>query len=385
MNKVKILFINNLPTTKLINSSGGKIDSFYRSSAYLIEGLRLIPEVNIKVITSPDIKSFPHNKAYYKRMYDEIDDITMVSSLNISYVKQLWTIISMVVEGIKHIRNSKDVTYVIIPYMVFRHVMASRILKLICGKKMKGCIVIPDIFFPQNKIFKLVNKYTEKLACKNDFFILYTKAMGDYLKIQDKPYIVIEGFKKVDSLPIHSKDDKFIIMYAGSLTIKYGILRLVDAMNFISEKDIELHLYGDGDGVNDIIEASKNDDRIKYFGKVSKDEATKALYKSSVLVNPRSADDGEYVAYSFPSKDIDYLATGIPSILCKLPGMPQNYYGKFIDAGNGTSKEIAECVMKVYKMTEEERLDFGKNAFDFIKQQMNPVDQANRIIKMFEK
>lgn len=382
--KINILYLGAFPSTKLIKSSKGKIDSLYRATQTMIKALRELPNVNIKIITSPDIKSFPHNKIYFKRMYDDIDDVTMVSSLNISIIKQMWTIFSMAKECIKLIRRNNDKTVIIIPYMVFRHVATLRLIKLLCGKKVKACMVVPDIFFPKAKISKFLNNLTERMGRKNDYFILYTKSMADYLEINNKPYIVIEGYKDVIPQKINNNTDKLIVTYAGSLAIKYGILRLVDAMKFIDNSDIELHIYGTGDADEYITKASTLDKRIKFFGLVSKEKATNVLFDSSVLVNPRSSSDGEYVMYSFPSKDIDYLSTGIPSILCKLPGMPESYYDFFIDAGNGTTEELAECIMKVYRMSIEERIKFGQRALDFITIQMDPINQANKIVEMIK-
>lgn len=379
---IKIVYLGAFPTTQLIDKSDGKIDSLYRTSQTLINALRKLPNVNLTVITSPDIKSFPHNKFFYKKMYDDIDDVSMVSSLNVPIIKQLWTICSMTKECIKHIRKNDEQTIMIIPYIVFRHVATLRIIKFLCGKKVKGCVIVPDIFFPNGKISKLVNKLTERMCVGNDFFILYTKYMANYLKIESKPYLVIEGYKEIRPQRINCVDDKFIITYTGSLMKKYGILRLVDAMKYINNMDVELRIYGDGDAFDYVTEAAKQDTRIKFFGLISKEKATNILFESSVLVNPRSSSDGDYVLYSFPSKDIDYLGTGIPSILCKLPGMPESYYDFFIDAGNGTSVELAECIMKVYKMPINERLEFGKKALDFITKRMDPVNQANRIVKM---
>ena len=41
-------------------------------------------------------------------------------------------------------------------------------------------------------------------------------------------------------------------------------------------------------------------------------------------MNPRSAD-AEYTKYSFPSKTIEYLATGVPVVMNRLPGIPEEY------------------------------------------------------------
>ena len=377
-----ILYIGAHPTTWLVRESHGKLDSLYRDSQALIDGFKSLKGINIKVITSPDIASFPKNKPFFKSYYDDTDETLAVSSLNIVGLKQFWTAISMSHAARKIIRSNNEKTTVIIPYMVFRHVLAASIVKLICGKQVQVCIVIPDVFFPQTYFSKVINKVTEFLSCKFDFFILYTEAMAKYLNIEDKKHITMEGFHKVNIQPITKTTEKFVITYAGSLNICYGIGRLLDAFKSISYQDVELHLYGRGDADEMIKEHAKFDARIKYFGLVPKEQATAALFKSTLLINPRNATDGEFVQYSFPSKDIDYLASGVPCVLCKLPGMPKEYYGHFIDAGDGSAESLAAAIKDAYSMTPAQREYLAIKAQQFISERMDTKKQAERIIQL---
>jgi len=377
-----ILYIGAHPTTKLIRESDGKLDSLYRDGEALIDGFRSLDDVNFKVITSPDIASYPKNKPFFKSYYDLEDDALMVSSLNITGLKQFWTAVTMTRAARKIIRRNDGKTTIIIPYMVFRHVFAASLIKLVCGKKVDVGIVIPDVYFSKNRFFKIVNGITEGMTRKFADFVLYTEAMADYLQIKDKKHIVIEGFHKVDIKPIETPKDKFIITYAGSLNIQYGVGRLLDAFGLLDSKDIELHLYGRGNADDLIKERAESDTRIKFYGIVPKEEATAALYKSSLLINPRNATDGEYVQYSFPSKDIDYLASGVPCVLCKLPGMPTEYYGYFIDANDGTPESLSEAIKKAYSMTEEQKSSLAQKAQQFIIERMDTKKQAERILAM---
>lgn len=378
-----IIYLGAHPTTRLINSSHGNIDSLYRDSNAIIAGLKA-NNADLHVVTSPDVSSFPKGKLYLGGFYDSIDDAYSVSSLNLPIIKQIWTIISMFINVRKIIKVNTN-TIVIIPYMVYRHVMVGRLLQLFYPKATRICIVVPDIYFPKSFIHKLYYKSAEKMAKKFDSFVLYTNAMASYLGIENKPYIIIEGFHEIKPLPINTPDDKFVLTYAGILTKRYGLERLLDSLKFIDLPDFELHLYGFGDGVDLIKEREFGDSRIKYYGRVSKEVATRALYESSALINPRNAYDGEYVQYSFPSKDIDYLSSGIPSILCKLPGMPVSYYPYFFDADDGSPQKIAETVLKIYAMSINERLVFGVKAQAFISEQMNVANQGKRIVELINK
>lgn len=358
-------------------------DSYYRASESIIKGINQFDYVNLKVVTSPDLPSYPKSKILLLKGDIEKEN-QIVSSLNISLIKQVWTIFSMFF-AVRKIINKQDKTIVIIPYMVFRHVFVTYLLRCFYKDKVQICQIIPDVFFPTNKLLKYVNNLTERIAKGNHFFILYTKNIAKYLRIENKPNIVIEGFSEIRPQLISSSNDKFIITYTGTLNINYGILRLIDSLMFLDDyDDIELHIYGAGDAIDLIKEKSNLDNRIKYLGRVPKHIAEEALYNSSVLINPRNSSDGEYVEYSFPSKNLEYLSTGIPTILCKLPGMPIEYYDYFVDAGNGTSKEIADAINVVINMSQDQRTIFGEKAKSFIIDRMNPTNQAKKILDMFQ-
>lgn len=381
---MKIIFLGAFTPNNLLNKYTSSIDSYYRASESMINGLRGQNNVDIKVITSPDFPSYPKSKIFYlKGSYDAESNSHIVSSLNITLIKQVWTVISMF-KTVSRILRNQDKTVIIVPYMVFRHVLTAFLLKKKFKKRIHICQIVPDVFFPDNWFLKRVNKITEKMAIQNDSFVLYTKKMADYLDIEAKPHIVIEGFVDIEHREIYYPKEKFVVTYTGSLNINYGIIRLLQALKYLHDESIEFHIYGTGDAVELIKEIATKEKRIKFFGRVQKDLAIKSLYNSSVLINPRNSTDGEYVDYSFPSKDIEYLGTGVPTVLCKLPGMPTEYYGFFIDAGNGTAEEIANAINLVKNMTIEERVLFGEKAQSFIMERMNPGNHATKIIELIK-
>ena len=380
--KTNILFIGSHPPTKLIKEKN--IDSLYRCSETIISSLKARSEVSLTVITSPDIASFPKKDIYFSSFVDE-DKTLMVSSLNLPVIKQIWTIVSMTIAARRFLKKSSENTIVMIPYMVFRHVAVTRLLKFLFPRKVKVCIIIPDIFFPSSFLLKSLNRWAEKLAVKSDYFVLYTKAMSDYLRINNHPQVVIEGFCDIPLSIKHKKEElPLIITYAGSLNVRYGIIRLLGAFSKLDSSDVRLHLYGAGDAEELIREYENKDHRIKFGGRIPKDKVSEVLNESDILVNPRGPKDGEYVEYSFPSKDIEYLGTGKPCVFCKLPGMPIEYYPFFVDAGDGSVDQLYEALLTSINMTSEERNNLGTAAHAFISQRMDTKDQVQRIVSLFK-
>jgi len=379
-----ILFISAHIPHFLVKRSGGKLDSLYRSTESLINSLKGVEGVSLKVITSPDIIRYPKGPFYLKREENTEEDVTLVGNLNLPIIRFVWSICNMVREASNYLRKKEGKVVVVIPYIVYRHVATLRILKFLFPKKVVQAAIVPDIFFPKGSLSKIMNKQTESMASKFDCFVLYTEAMAEHLNLEDGCYIVNEGFVKLSDRQ-RRQGDVFNVVYTGSLNLRYGLGRLLDAMKYVKDPEVELHLYGSGDAAPMAVEAAKKDRRIKYFGLVNKEAAMDAIYSAAVLVNPRNSKDGDYTKYSFPSKDIDYLATGIPTLLCKLPGMPKEYYDHFIDIKEATPHQIAEGIFAVKNMSIEERDTKGKSARNFIFERMNTQRQAKGIIELFSK
>lgn len=380
---MKIIYLGSFPTTKLIKESNGAIDSLYRDDQAIIEGLRLQPYVDMDVITIPDIPSYPKQKLFFRGYYDILDNARSLFLLNLPVVKQFWIVFALYKAAKDIVKKSKETVCIIVPYIVLHHTLPARLLKKRFGDKVRVVTVVPDIFFPETKVSQIQNWLAESNTVNGDGFILYTEYMSEYLCITHKPYIVIEGFQTIAPLKNNADDGVFKIVYCGSLNLNYGIGRLVDSMQYIDEP-VELHLYGTGNAVDYIKEKSRYDKRIVFHGKVPKAEALQAVREASVLVNPRNATDGEYVKFSFPSKDIEYLGSGVPAVLCKLPGMPKVYYDYFVDAKDGKAEELAEAFRTVYMISKKNRDNLGKKAHDFIVKRMDVRMQGERIVELLQ-
>lgn len=183
-----------------------------------------------------------------------------------------------------------------------------------------------------------------------------------------KPYLVIEGI--VDEKEICTdfeikNNNKKIIVYTGSLEKKYGIKNIVDGIQMTNDLNIEFHIYGRGDYEEELKEICKNDQRIKYKGFMSNDKILKVQRNADFLINARSAED-EYVKYSFPSKNIEYMASGTPFISTMLPGIPKEYENYIYVLKNNYPYTIKEKIEELLKKSDNEHRKKGKEAQEFI-------------------
>lgn len=111
------------------------------------------------------------------------------------------------------------------------------------------------------------------------------------------------------------------IVYAGGLTSAYGVDALIEAVESIDSPDVRLVLYGRGDQEQKIRDLANQDDRFSYGRYVGDDELVPALLAADVLVNPRPPGR-LFAILSFPSKLIEYLATGRPVLSTRIASIP---------------------------------------------------------------
>lgn len=173
---------------------------------------------------------------------------------------------------------------------------------------------------------KLYDRIGIKMVSMYDSYMLLSEEMKKSPALKNKESVVIEGLYK-ESIPFQKgaeSGEKKVIVYAGSLFYQYGIMNLIDAVCQINQNDFVLKIYGAGEMVDKIISISKRDERIQYMGSVSHAEIVQIERDADLLVNPRPVDC-DYVKYSFPSKNLEYMASGTPFIMTDIPSMPVEY------------------------------------------------------------
>jgi glycosyltransferase involved in cell wall biosynthesis len=154
-------------------------------------------------------------------------------------------------------------------------------------------------------------------------------------------------------------------------------------MKYIKDENVKLVLCGKGDLYEYACSQSEKDKRILALGQLSPMEAKDWQKKSSVLVNPR-CDRDEYTKYSFPSKNIEYLLSGKPTVAYMLSGIPQIYRNFFFEISpeGEPSQEIAKAVENALRKSKKEVLE-KKNAFlSYANEKLCAKNIAVKIIKL---
>ena len=216
-------------------------------------------------------------------------------------------------------------------------------------------------------------------------YVFLTEAMSGRVNPKKKPYIVLEG--QADAAMEARRPDLSmklkprVCLYAGSIHKIYGVPRLVEGFLKAAVPDTELHIYGSGDFVDELKAIAEREPSVKYGGMLLSTEVVEREMTAALLVNPRPTDE-EYVKYSFPSKTMEYMASGTPVLTTRLPGMPPEYGPHVFFIDEETADGISEALKAALALSDRQLHEKGCGARRFILEERNNIVQAQKLIGM---
>lgn len=219
-------------------------------------------------------------------------------------------------------------------------------------------------------------------------YILLTEAMTNLVNPKNRPFIVMEALcdssLSKESFKVCEKAHPRTVIYAGGLFEKYGLKMLVDGFLKAEIDDATLVLYGSGSYVSELKKVCIRHSNVKYHGVAPNEEVVKEELKATLLVNPRFTTE-EFTKYSFPSKNMEFMASGTPLLTTKLPGMPTEYYPYVYLFEEETIDGYADAIKRALAHSEVEQIEKGRKAREFVLSNKNNIYQASRIIDFLSK
>ena len=230
-------------------------------------------------------------------------------------------------------------------------------------------------------------KYSYWVQTHTDGMIFVTEQMNEASNPKHKPYIVVEGFVDSNmaekSVSPKEKYNNLVCLYSGGIEKHYGLDMLVEGFVKAGIPHSELHLYGPGHYVEEIIELAKAHPNIKYYGCKENAIVVKEQMKATLLVNPRYTD-AEYTKYSFPGKNMEYMVSGTATLTTVLPGMPKEYYPHVFLLENETVEGMMLKLQEVFGKPKSEIEAFGKETKEWMLENKNNKKQVGKIILFVE-
>lgn len=261
--------------------------------------------------------------------------------------------------------------------------MAALIASILRGYKTVGIVTDVPCHLSNMSNISFGQRFNLAIMKKFKGYLLLTEPMNQIVNPENRPYIVLEGHADSSMLKtennLENKSNKKICFYAGSLIKVYGIKNLVEGFIDANIPEAELHIYGDGDYVEELQELVKRYDNVKYLGIAPNSEIVKAELKATLLVNPRPTNE-EYTKYSFPSKNMEYMASGTPVLTTELPGMPEDHKPYVFLIKDETANGISTAIKEIFEKTPNELHTFGLAAKKFILEEKNNISQAKKVL-----
>lgn len=393
---MKVIFIGSIYSeedlNKLKDLGSGIDNAAHTFQTALLSGLvKYYDEIN--VITAPNISSYPKCKKIFftKKKFESGLSTALkcvfVGLVNLPLIK-LFSKYYRVKKYLKSLLRSLNEETII--YIYGAH---SPFLKAVCDvshPKAKTCLIVPDLpeFMSGNRnpFYLFAKKQDKRIidACvkKIDSFVLLSPFMRERLPIDDKPWIQMEGiFQNSSSMEVVEKEKYKTILYTGNLGKRYGIKLLLDAFSLIKSDDYRLWIRGNGETLDEVKERAKKDSRIIYFDQMSKADLLKLQKKATLLVNPVSPKQ-EFTRFFFPSKTMEYLASGTPTVMPPLQCIPNEYHKYLFFFEDETPEGMRDKMIEICEKPNEQLVSWGKAASDFILKEKNAAAQAQKIVNL---
>lgn len=364
---------------------------------YMLHGLENNPDVErIDTIGAVRVKPYPITKvkkfgdAEQNALKGTVQGVGYPNLPALGFYLREKAIISRAKEWARNNRDKSDVTVLV--YSMHSPFMkaAKAVKKIIPGARVVLTVADLPLYMDTRgvlrKILKKINWYQiKKLMSSIDKYLLYTKYMAEYLELPKTKWMVFEGLfdanRAVDT--VQKKAPEKVCIYAGNLDAKYGIKTLVDAFDDL-KSDAVLHIYGAGFDKAYIETLAQKSSNVEYKGLVTADEMFEIMKSATLLINPRPTALG-LSKYSCPSKTFEYLASGTPVLMTRLPGLPDEYEPYVFFPETEDTAGFTKAIDSILEKDSAELEAFGLRAARFIKTEKNSELVMKNVMKFVEK
>lgn len=353
----------------------------------LAEGLARQKDTSVTVVCEMPITENNYCKRIYYKGEEENNKVRYIyiPLFNMHRIKDLLAIITTFFTCMPFFIRKKNIVAVA-DILNAPVALGTYLAAKLCRKSYVAIITdAPEfVFYDSDKAYKFVSMFLIKRASA---YVFLTQQMDELYNKTNRPYTIIEGLVEYNGLIGKSFEEEInvdkrkICMYTGSIHEKYGIGNLVEGFIKANIPNVELHIYGDGDYREKLKRICQRYVAIKYFGNVLSEEVIKKQKGATLLVNPRPTT-GEFTKYSFPSKNIEYMASGTPVLTTRLPGIPEIYFRYVYSIEESTPAEIELALKEIFSKREETISERGSEARKFVLEQKNNVIQAKKLIIM---
>lgn len=235
----------------------------------------------------------------------------------------------------------------------------------------------------------LLNRISYRMECwsiaRLDGVITATDAIVRDFQIT-VPHIRLEGGFDENIRPkprATSTHSQFIIASVGSLNRTNGIDLLLEAFRLLKGNQYRLRVAGRGDLAELVQAAALRDPRIEYLGYISFDETLKVYEGADLLINARLSKNLD-TAYYFPSKLMEYMASGCPVLSTCAADIEKEYSRVVYLLKEETAATMAAEIERIEALGQNARIEKGRQGQFYILANKSWTAQSRRVVELIE-
>ncbi len=370
----------------------------------IVEGLRQ-NDVEVETVGIYPARIFPRNRTIFLKAFKGTDahgqQAQAVGYINVPFFSHLSRTFSILKAGWRALRQSRPRPSAILVYSLHTPLVLSAAL-LSKWFRVPFYIYVPDL--PQymnvgvkrSRLFNFMKRIDTSLVLS-----LSDRAAGiigiTADLVQSRPAwsgkrtAVMEGVAEVSDAPEAAQQQrdaevlnkyglaKGFVFYAGGLAEPYGVGILIDAVKQLGSQT-QLVLCGAGSMESEVRRAASEHPQIHYLGSIPPEDVKALSRNASFLVNARIPGD-TYLRYSFPSKVLEYMATGIPVISSRLPGIPPEYYAHLLVLDDVSAQGLAECLQHNAGAHYASAQQAAQGAAAFCREHKTALQQGKKLVQ----
>ena len=369
----KIIFIGNIVSDKICQENKACSPAANKWQINFLENLKKVSKKEVVNISILPLKVYPFGEYIaITSFFKKNQNISrLLKYINIIGLKKISIFISIFLTLLKY---SKKHTYII--YNLYTPILiAALLLKKIF--KIQIIAIVADLVYVDDlncrgvkKILHFIEVKIQEHGLKSiDKVIAVNKLIIDDFEIKNgmvlEGGVTLKNDLKTKDINKNSKKNKKII-FTGTLDNLNGIEFLLETFKNIN--NVELHIYGRGPLELKVINASKNNKKIKYKGFICQNKVMEILESGDLLILPR-VQTIKTLRYTFPSKLFEYMLSGTPVIMTKIPGLSQGYIENTYVCDTNDVDEFAKFIQEKANLDSKELIKKGMLGRKFIQKE----------------
>jgi glycosyltransferase involved in cell wall biosynthesis len=345
----------------------------------LIQGIARSVLPDVEVFSARPVQSYPKGpKVWFAAGRDRLDDhitVRLLPFLNVTPIKQAMLGLDVVFSLLGWAWRKREQKRIVLTYNLSVPPAALTLFaaRLVRAKAVVSVndVNVPGETVPTTPLFRLDFALQRWLMPRFDgYLVVADRIAQDFFP--GRRYVRIEGGVDTEFLESTERGDAssaahspLVLAFAGTLNEVNGVPLILGAMQRLRDTNLQLRIAGSGPCQEMVRDAARQDPRIDFMGMLDTAAVADLYQHSDVLLNIRLTTSVD-TRYFFPSKLIEYLGSGVPTITTRVAHADTEFAGLVYVLGEESPQALADLLNKVASLHPEERWKLGRLARTYV-------------------